>query len=535
MIRAILYARVSYDDRRNQDRNLEGQLEDGRAYCQERGYQIVAELAEDDRGASGADWDLPKLNEALEMARRGEADVLVTRELDRLARSLAKQLVIESEFKRYGVRTEYVMGEYPDTPEGQLLKNTKAVIAEYFREDAKIKLTRGRRNVVRSGKLMLHGDRPPYGYRVEDGRLVIYEPEARIVRLIFDWYVNGDGDRRLSSRPIADRLTEMRVPTWADVHGLTTKAKRGYGEWSWRQVMNILTNETYRGLWHYGKRNCFKGVVNNPREHWLTLEIPAIIDSDLWEKAQEQRKLNTSLAKRNVKNEYLVGRRVRCGCGSGMCGYSTTVRGVLYRYYRCNAYMGGVAGVKCDLPSFRVDQVDGAVWEWVKGWLSNPEALKQGLEAQQTQQEQANKPLHDRLAVIDELIVENRRQLAKLLDLYLAGDFDREMLTDRKTRLETTLAALEKEKGDLVAFLESQLSDEKIVTLTEFAQEISEGLEMAETDFEAKRQIIDLLDVRVTLTVEDRQKVAYVRCLIDNAVLPIVCSTSRCRFRPISH
>jgi DNA invertase Pin-like site-specific DNA recombinase len=61
----------------------------------------VAELAEDDRGASGADWDLPKLNEALDMARENGFDVLVTRELDRFASPLAKQLVVESEFKRH--------------------------------------------------------------------------------------------------------------------------------------------------------------------------------------------------------------------------------------------------------------------------------------------------------------------------------------------------------------------------------------------------------------------------------------------------
>lgn len=48
--RAVIYARVSYDDRPNEDRNLEGQIEDGRAYCQERGYRIVAKLAEDERG-----------------------------------------------------------------------------------------------------------------------------------------------------------------------------------------------------------------------------------------------------------------------------------------------------------------------------------------------------------------------------------------------------------------------------------------------------------------------------------------------------
>ena len=110
--RALIYARVSYDDQaRSGGRNLEGQIEDGRAYCQEKGYRIVKELAEDDRGASGADWDLPKLNEALDMARENGFDVLVTRELDRFARNLAKQLVIEGEFKRHRVDVEYILAE----------------------------------------------------------------------------------------------------------------------------------------------------------------------------------------------------------------------------------------------------------------------------------------------------------------------------------------------------------------------------------------------------------------------------------------
>ncbi len=45
------------------------------------------------------------------MARNGEFDILVAREIDRFARGLAKQLIIEQEFKRYGVQIEYVMGK----------------------------------------------------------------------------------------------------------------------------------------------------------------------------------------------------------------------------------------------------------------------------------------------------------------------------------------------------------------------------------------------------------------------------------------
>jgi hypothetical protein len=102
----------------------------------------------------------------------------------------------------------------------------------------------------------------------------------------------------------------------------------------------------------------------------------------------------------------------------------------------------------------------------------------------------------------------------------------------RKTRLEATIAASEEERADLTTQLETvTLSDTQIATITDFAKEVSEGLEIAGQDFDARRHIIDLLDVRVTLAIEDDQKVACVRCLVDESVLSIV-SASSCAILP---
>lgn len=513
--RALIYARVSYDDRKNEARNLEGQIEDGRGHCAERGHRIVAELKEDDRGASGADWDLPMLNQALEMARAGEFDVLVVRELDRFARSLAKQLVIEGEFKRHGVEIEYILGEYPDTPEGRLNKHIRATIAEFEREKIAQRMTRGRRQVVKSGKVMLHGNKPPYGYRVEDGILVIYEPEARIVRLIFTWYVYGnENGKKLSIKAIARRLTEMGTPTQTDRKG--GYKKRGYGEWPEGTVADMLSNETYAGVWYYGKRD--KNSRRNPRENWLSVEVPAIVSREVWEMAQERKEHNKEMASRNSKYEYLVGRRVTCG----QCAhekpykmYGKPVQQGKYLYYTCPATNGQTAGQSCDNGYFRADQVDNAVWEWVRGILLHPEALRQDLKEQQAERERENQPLWDRLGVIDDLLADNRRKLEKLLDVYLSSDLSKETFVERKTRLETTITALEKERADLVITLESQtLTDAQILTIEKYARKVAKGLGKAEGDFELRRQIIDELDVRVKLAIEDGLKVAHVRCLI---------------------
>jgi site-specific DNA recombinase len=521
--RAVLYARVSRDDRSNDGRNLSGQLDMGREYAQENSYQIVAELAEDDRGASGAEIDLPQLNRIRDMAHAGEFDVLIVREIDRLSRNLAKQLIVEQELKRDDVKIEYVLGEYPDTPEGNLMKHVRATVAEFEREKIAERMTRGRRLKVKAGHVLVHSS-PPYGYRVAevDGKtsLIVYEPEARIVRLIYNWYVYGDGGgKRLQMYAIARKLTAMAVPTRLDTEpkGGGHK-KRGYGEWSRATVAKILRGEVYQGTWHYGKEG-------GGRDTWLAVSVPPIVDADLWKAAQERRQQNRDRARRSRKYRYLLTGHVRCGrCGTVMNGHpgywrSKNARGVNL-YYRCAAANNRMAraGVTCNMPQFRVDLVDAAVWEYLKALLIDPRALVEGLRAQQEKREQASTPMRERLEVVDGLLDGNRRQLEKLLDLYLASDFPEEILAERKARLEATISALEQERRDLAVQIEAAtLSDERVATIKEFAQKVSQGLKAAEGDFEVRRQIIEAMDMQVTLDIEDGAKVAYVRCLVDES------------------
>jgi site-specific DNA recombinase len=532
--RAVLYARVSSDDRGKDGRNLAGQLAMGREYAQEHGYTVIAELAEDDRGASGAEIDLPQLTRVRDMARRGEFDVLVVRELDRLSRSLAKQLIIEQELKSAGVVIEYVAGEYPDTPEGRLNKHIKATIAEYEREKIAERSTRGRRLKVKAGHVIVNG-RPPYGYSVGEvdskRMLVIREPEARVVRMIFDWYTVGDSESGpVSMYEIVKRLTAKGIPTRGDTDARTIKRSER-GKWHRATVACILHRETYAGVWHYGKSNRSK-----PEDYLIAVKVPAIVSRETWQAAQERMKHNKANAKRNTRYNYLLRRRLTCGdCGIKMgCRMARPGKGRgkrLLFYYGCPARRNPDFVQKCpQKSSFRADQVDAAVWDWVKSFLTDPAVLAEGLQAEQEEREEANAPLRNRLAVVDDLLGDNRRQLERLLDLYLSGDFGKEMLTERKTRLETTISALERERAGLAAQVEAQtLTDEQVQTITELAEKVRQKLPSADQSFKARRDLIELLDVQATLTVEDGEKVAYARCLLGEDTLSIASTNSRIR------
>ena len=125
--------------------------------------------------------------------------------------------------------------------------------------------------------------------------------------------------------------------------------------------------------------------------------MPPIVSEEIWKRAQVQRKLNTSESKRNIKREYLLRGRVKCGlCKSSVNCYATQPNsGRYYLYYRCNGYMGNIANVACNLPSFRVDVVDDLVWEWIKTLLTKPGVLEDGLVEYQEGREQFSAPIRD--------------------------------------------------------------------------------------------------------------------------------------------
>ena len=132
----------------------------------------------------------------------------------------------------------------------------------------------------------------------------------------------------------------------------------------------------------------------------------------------------------------------------------------------------------------------------------------------QKELQQKNQALFERLTIIDKQMKKYQNQLDKLLDPYLDGNFPKEVLTERKSRLEELLFNLEKEKNDLLAHVKHvTMNDDQLNYIEAFCAKIRIGFDHA--DFKTKRQIIELLDIRGKIAFENGQKVLYLKCLID--------------------
>jgi hypothetical protein len=95
---------------------------------------------------------------------------------------------------------------------------------------------------------------------------------------------------------------------------------------------------------------------------------------------------------------------------------------------------------------------------------------------------------------------------------------------------ETTISALEKEQETFAKTLRARtITEQQITSLQEFAEQITDRIDVVAADFASMRRVLELLDMKVVLAVEDGHKVIYVTCgLGSSRVSPTSQSTSGC-------
>ena len=509
MKRCCVYSRISYYDRDSD--SLKSQVEQCREYAAQNGYTIVAELQEDDRGASGADFDLPALNRALELARNNKIDILVTREMDRFARGLAKQILTEREFNNAGVSVEYVIGAYDNSPEGVLQKHVRAIIAEYEREKISERMTRGRLRSVRRGNVWV-GHIPPFGYRrasiEQNGNtvntLVPQPDEAEWVRTIFRWYVFGDDGPPMALRKIAKKLTELGVPTVASQGNNTWDSAEVSGIWYHGAIARIIANRTYAGEWIY------HSIVGD-----ITVNVEPIIDRALFDKAQKRRRSAKRLSRRNTKHPYLFRGRVICQhCGWRMHGERQTKtykdRTYHYLYYFCPGSREGFDKTqRCAPCSYPADKADAAVWSKLREYLLDPRMLTSAIEQANTGD--GAEHIQSRLDALARRIAEQETMLSRFLDLYGLGSYTMDALLEKQTQINADIERLADERAQL----ETQLANavmrrDQAGEIVQIVGRIRLAVERADRDFNARRQIVDSVDASIHLERLDDSKIAHI-------------------------
>lgn len=492
-------------------------------YAKQHGFFVPADgiAIDDETGATLYRDDFSKI---LRRLRAGEAKHLIVFVLDRLTREPTDWMPLRKELHALDVTIHIAREdrEISKDPLDDLPDDIRVVIAKHERAQFRERSMRGRKAKIANGHIPGNGP-PPYGFSYvghkRDRQLVINETEAEIIRMIARWFIFGEnGEPPYGIVRIAERLTELQIPTRADTLG-RAKTLRSYGHWDVRMVSSILRDSTLSGIFYANRIQRLSKTQTRlrPRDEWIAIPIPAILDADLF--AAIQRKIDTGRAlstRNNSRHFYLLRCRIRCSCGYALCGCG--VRAPKRKYYRCISHAKDRTA--CDMPHVPTDILDVRVWAWLEHEALADAQLQGRIARLKTV---ATKPPEtNERAELEAKLAANAGAEQQLLAEAIRGRFS-------QAAIDAELKRLAAERQHLQARL-AALGTPQIVTtipdpvaydLRTYAAIVREGL----TDMTPpeQRRAIDMLDVRLVLGIENGNVVAEASCILrlDNARLLI--------------
>lgn len=268
-----------------------------------------------DEGISGTKLD--KRDEFLRLmedARKGKLDEVFAKSISRFARNARDCLAALRELNLLGVTVRF---DKENINTQTLTTELMVSVSSSLAQEESISLSQNMRwsyqKRMQSGKFITCN--APFGYRLHGKEMTIHEDEAKIVRWVFDSYLEG-----MNTVELAEAVTAT---------GLATG--EGNPVWSKSAISYMLQNEKYVGDSLNQKhitledfpftRKLNKG--QNPK-YYAEGTHPAIIDRDTFDRVQELIRSRRPKSA-GMRGEYTLSRKIVCkNCGATFTRRTTT-------------------------------------------------------------------------------------------------------------------------------------------------------------------------------------------------------------------
>ena len=469
MKRAAVYMRVS-TARQEEEQTVENQYMELKQRVKDDENLLLPDCIYKDEGWSGAIIQRPDLDRMRSDAREGKFEVLYSYDRGRISRKFVHQEIILDEIKECGIEYVSLHDINGDSPEANFMGSVMGIFHEY----EKLKITeRMRLGVIRKVKenKKLLGYMPKYGYdyhhriksgpEARDGFFTINQKEALAVKQIFLW--------------IADGYSKHEVRRM--LHKQDVSPPKGFQDiWSSGTLDHLLRDTTYYGDHYYNKsesvptknpqnpdikyRKIIKGSrKRRPKDEWMLIKVPPIIDKALFDKVQGQLVLHRKINHRNnSKNNYLLSGLVECICGKARTGDPAN-KG--HTYYRCTDRLSHYPLPReCYERGINAPVLDAVVWKKLKQLLSDPRLIRQ-----QTERWLKNaSPLQGQVDVLKTRLKALDDEERRYTKAYGQGIMSERLykeqaktLTTKRNQLNAELAALELELMEKPALSQEEL------------------------------------------------------------------------------
>lgn len=304
------------------------------------------------------------------------------------------------------------------------------------------RIQRGRIESAKEGRFI--GSAAPYGYnkiKIKGDKGYTLEPnksEAKVVQLIFDMYLKGDG--------------KMVIAKKLDALGISPRSGK---PWSSATVINILKNPVYIGKVRWGYRKYTKeltdGTVIKHREKNDDCVLvdglhPPIISEDDFDRAQKTLKHHTRPpVKADVSLKNPLSGLIYCGkCGAAMTRLGENSRNRCATLKCSNRY--------CDTVASKLYLVDNAVIDFLTNWI---EEYKVNVERNSPLLPESTLDVYkNNLAALTTELDTVNAQINKTYDLLEQGIYTPEIFAERREKLIARKAELDAKISDISGELE---------------------------------------------------------------------------------
>ena len=321
IFKVAMYIRLSREDGdKEESSSVTNQREMITRFIEENQNFILAKEYVDD-GWTGTNFNRPGFQQMLKDIEKGTIDTVITKDLSRLGRDyIDTGHYVQRYFPEKNVRYIAILDNI-DTIEDAGMNDIapfKSVINDMYVKDISKKIKSVIYEKKKAGNFL--GVTAPYGYIKNPEnkyQLIINEEEAKVVKKVFDLYLQGNGLTK-----IAQILTEEGIPVPGDSRDIgKTKATKLYNCWKQTTISRMLKNQVYIGNLEQFKRRKInyksKIRIEVPKEERVICKNThePIISKDKFERVQELIQGNKSF--KDTKHDYLFKGLLYCAdCGS---------------------------------------------------------------------------------------------------------------------------------------------------------------------------------------------------------------------------
>jgi site-specific DNA recombinase len=464
--RAALYMRVSTGRQADSDLSIPDQRRQGVAYCQQRGWEVVAEFV--DAGLTGTDDKRPEFQRLLELATGGGKpfDVVVVHSFSRFARDLFLHEFQIRRLQKAGVRLVSMTQELADDPTGAMIRQIFALFDEYQSKENAKHVLRAMQENARQG--FWNGAQAPYGYTIVAAeqrgaktkkKLAIDPVEAEIVRLMFKLVREGDG--------VSGPMGIKAAASWLNARGHRT---RSGARWGIGPLHKLITNTVYKGECRFNQTDS-KTRAAKPEADQIVIAVDPIVDPAVFDAIQAALKSRNPKATppRVVTGPILLTGIATCAsCGGGMT--LRTGKSGRYRYYAC-ATCAQKGKEACKGRSIPMDKLDDLVIGRLADQLLTPERVGQLLRGLMDRQTSKDQDYSNRLTALRAKLSESEARLGRLYQAIENGiaDPNDPTLKDRlaAVKAERDIAQVAFDRAVAEMRPDARITEEKIAAFVE--------------------------------------------------------------------